>query len=91
MCAIHLNLEIELQPIQVSDCRVEEYTRYLVASDYCREEVKVPMQEAREQDMEELIRRPQRKRSSGRKFALLTMWDPRAQSVEINRILKPGE
>ena len=62
--------------------RVEEYTRYLMASDYSREEVERAMQEAREQDREELIRRPKRQRTSRRKFAMVTRWDPRAPNVK---------
>ena len=52
--------------------RVEEYTRYLMASDYSRKEVEVAMQEARRQDREELIRRPRRQKSSRRTFVMVT-------------------
>ena len=62
--------------------RVEEYTRYLMASDYSREEVEVAMREARNLDREELIRRPRRRRGKERKFAMVTRWDPRAPNIK---------
>ena len=40
------------------------------------------MAEARGLDREELIRRPKRRREGGRKFAMVTRWDPRAPNVK---------
>jgi hypothetical protein len=64
--------------------RIEEYTRYLMASDYTRSEVEVAMEEARGLDRDELVRRPRRGAAGGggRKHVLLTTWDPRAPNVK---------
>ena len=63
--------------------RIEEYTRYLVASDYPREEVELAMAEARGLDREELLARPRReRRRGGRKQVLVTTWDPRAPNIK---------
>ena len=62
--------------------RIEEYSRYLLASDYTRREVKAAMTEARNLNREDLIRRPPRARSSQRNFAMITKWDPRAPNVK---------
>ena len=53
--------------------RVEEYTRYLLASDYTRVEVEAAMEEARGRDREELLQEPRGERRRGkRKFAMVT-------------------
>ena len=52
---INCSLERFLSP------RVEEYTRYLMASDYTRQEVEKEMEEARQLDREEMVRRPPRR------------------------------
>jgi hypothetical protein len=62
--------------------RIEEYTRYLMASDYTREEVEKEMADARQLDREELIRRPRRERRGQRKFAMVTRWDPRGPNIK---------
>ena len=62
--------------------RIEEYTRYLMASDYTREEVEKEMAEARRQDREALIRRPRRERRGERKFAMVSRWDPRGPNIK---------
>jgi hypothetical protein len=64
--------------------RIEEYTRYMMASDYTRAEVEVAMEEARGLDREEMVRRPRRAAAGGggRKHVLLTTWDPRAPNVK---------
>ena len=63
--------------------RIEEYTRYLLASDYSREEVEVAMEEARRLDRGELVARPRRgRRRGGRKSVLVTTWDPRAPNIK---------
>ena len=62
--------------------RVEEYTRYLLASDYSREEVEVAMEEAGRRNREELLEEPRRERRRGRrKFAMVTRYDPRAPNI----------
>ena len=73
---INCSLERFLSP------RVEEYTRYLMASDYTRQEVEKEMEEARQLDREELVRRPPRRRTSERKFALVSRWDPRGPNIK---------
>ena len=62
--------------------RIEEYTRYLMASGYSRKEVEKEMEEARQVDRVELIRRPPRARASGRKFAMVSRWDPRGPNIK---------
>ena len=52
--------------------RIEEYTRYLMASGYLRKEVEKEMEKARQLDRVELIGRPRRARASGRKFAMVS-------------------
>jgi hypothetical protein len=62
--------------------RVEEYTRYLLASDYSREEIGKAMEEAGGLDRAELLTRPRRERRKGRKHAMVTRWDPRAPDIQ---------
>jgi hypothetical protein len=62
--------------------RIEEYTRYLMASDYSREEVEKEMRAARQLDREELVRRPRRERGRERKFAMVSRWDPRGPNIK---------
>ena len=62
--------------------RIEEYTRYLMTSGYSRTEVEKEMVKARQLDRVELIRRPPRARASGRKFALVSRWDPRGPNIK---------
>ena len=62
--------------------RVEEYTRYLLASDYTREEVAAAMEDARRKSREELLEEPRReRRRGGRKYAMVTRYDPRAPNI----------
>ena len=63
--------------------RIEEYTRYLLASDYTYQEVNKIMQECRALDREEMIKRPRRDKRQGgpRKFVLVTKWDPRQPNI----------
>ena len=61
---------------------MEEYTRYLLASDYTREEVEVAMEEVRVKGREELLLNTTReRRRKGRKFAMVTKYDPRAPNI----------
>ena len=61
---------------------MEEYTRYLLASGYSREEVEVAMEEAGRRNSEELLEELRRKRRWGRrKFAMVTRYDPRAPNI----------
>ena len=62
--------------------RIEEFTKYLMASDYSREEVEKEMADARELDREELIRRQRRERRGQREFAMVTRWDPRGPNIK---------
>lgn len=45
--------------------RIEEYTRYLLASDYSYQEVNKVMQECKALDREEMIKRPRRDKRQG--------------------------
>ena len=65
--------------------RIEEYTRYLLASDYTRKEVKVVLEECRLLDREEIIKRPRRDKRRGgpRKFVMCSKWDPRQPNVHM--------
>ena len=58
--------------------RIEEYTRYLLLSDYSMEEVEVAMEEARRLDRGELVARTRRGRRRGgeRKSVLVTTRGP---------------
>ena len=53
--------------------RVEEYTRYLLASDYTREEVAAAMEDARRKSREELLEEP---RSQTRFFEIWLHLNP---------------
>ena len=59
--------------------RIEEYTRYFLASDYSKREVDKIMEECKNMDREEIIKRPRRDKRHGgpKKFVLATKWDPR--------------
>ena len=63
--------------------RIEEYSRYLLASDYSQQEISAAMREARRLDRDELIVKPRRGRRRGgqRKSVLVTTWDPRAPNI----------
>ena len=63
--------------------RIEEYTRYLVASNYNRKEVEEIMGECKQLDREELIRRPRKeKRNNGpKKYIFCSKWDPRGPNI----------
>ena len=52
--------------------RIEEYTRYLLASDYTRKEVDGVMEECKLLDREEIITRPRKDKRRGgpRKFVM---------------------
>ena len=65
----------------VTNCSLE---RFLIASDYSREEVEVAMEEARRLDRRELVTRPRRgsRRGGERKSVLVTTWDPRAPNMK---------
>ena len=65
--------------------RIEEYTRYLLASDYTRKEVEVVLEECRLLDREEIIKRPRRDKRRGgpRKFVMCSKWDPRQPNVHM--------
>ena len=62
---------------------IEEYTRYLVASNYNRKEVEEIMGECKQLDREELIRRPRKeKRNNGpKKYIFCSKWDPRGPNI----------
>ena len=65
--------------------RIEEYTRYLMASDYSREEVGEVMEEARNRDRLELIkgkRNNNNRRKNTKKYVLCSKWDPRQPNVK---------
>ena len=67
------------------DNRIEEYTRYLLASGYTRKEVHKVMEETRAMDRAEIIQRPRRRRgmvSNQKKFALISKYDPRQPNVK---------
>jgi hypothetical protein len=57
--------------------RIEEYTRYLVASNYSKGEVMKALEECRGMDRNELIRRP----SGPKKIIFTSKWDPRGPNV----------
>jgi hypothetical protein len=61
--------------------RVEEYTRYLLASDYTRVAVEAAMEEARGRGSEELLQEPRSERREKRKFSMVTKYDPRAPNM----------
>ena len=63
--------------------RIEEYTRYLVASNYSKGEVMKAMEECRGMDRNELIRRPRKSsRPSGPKKMIFTpKWERRDPHV----------
>ena len=60
---------------------MEEYTRYLLASDYTRVEVEAAMEEARGRGSEELLQEPRSERRGKRKFSMVTKYDPRAPNM----------
>ena len=63
--------------------RIEEYTRYLVASNYDRKQVQKTLEEVKLMDREELVKRPRRSVNRGgkKKFVLCSKWDPRGPNV----------
>ena len=64
--------------------RIEEYTRYLLASNYTRQEIDAVMEECKQLDREEIIRRPRkdkRRRGGPKKFVICSKWDPRQPNV----------
>jgi hypothetical protein len=69
------------------DARIEEYTRYLLASGYQRQEVDKMMAECKVMDREEIIKRPRKSRrgnaqANQRKFPLISKYDPRQPNVQ---------
>ena len=64
--------------------RIEEYTRYLLASNYTRQEIDVVMGGGKHLDREEIIKRPRkdkRRRGGPKKFVICSKWDPRQPNV----------
>ena len=63
--------------------RIEEYTRYLVASNYDRVEVEKTMEECKGMDRKELIRKSRRNRRNAgpKKIVFTSKWDPRGPNV----------
>ena len=82
--SVGMRLRLNCSLNQLLDPRIEEYTNYLLTSDYSRKEVEKVMKECKEMDREEMVRRPRRPRRQQRekKFALVTTWDPRAANVK---------
>jgi hypothetical protein len=63
--------------------RIEEYSRYLLASGYSRMEIDRVMGECQNLDREEIIRRPRKDKRRGgpRKYVMCSTWDPRQPNV----------
>ena len=63
--------------------RIEEYTRYLLASDYSRQEIDRVMTECKQLDRGNMIRRPRKDKKKGgpKKFVMCSTWDPRQPNV----------
>ena len=68
------------------DNRIEEYTRYLLASGYKREEVDKMMEETKAMDRREMIYRPRRRiggvGTNQKKFPLISKYDPRQPNIK---------
>ena len=63
--------------------RIEEYSRYLMASNYPKKEVEKTMEECKHLDRKELINRPRRNSNSRqpKKYVFCSKWDPRGPNV----------
>ena len=63
--------------------RIEEYSRYLLASGYSRMEIDRVMGKCQDLDREEIIRRPRKDKRRGgpRKYVMCSTWDPRQPNV----------
>jgi hypothetical protein len=63
--------------------RIEEYSRYLMASNYPKKEVEKTMQECKHLDRKELINKPRRNSNSRqpKKYVFCSKWDPRGPNV----------
>ena len=65
--------------------RIEEYTNYFVASGYDRKEVRKTLEECKNVDREEFIKRPRKNKNQNNggqtKFVLCPKWDTRAPNV----------
>ena len=63
--------------------RIEEYTSYLVASNYNKKEVMEIMEECKVLNRAELVRRPRKEkgRNGQKKFIFCSKWDPRGPNI----------
>ena len=63
--------------------RIEEYSRYLMASNYPKKEAEKTMEECKHLDRKELINRPRRNTNSRqpKKYVFCSKWDPRGPNV----------
>ena len=62
--------------------RIEEYSRYLIASNYSRKEVDKAMEDCKKLDRRELINRPRRSTNrQPKKFVFCSKWDPRGPNI----------
>ena len=62
--------------------RIEEYSRYLMASDYSRKEVEKVMGDCKKLDRSELIKTNKKRRQESRKYVLCSKWDPRQPNIK---------
>ena len=62
--------------------RIEEYSRYLIASDYSRKEVEKVMGDCKKLDRLELIKSNKKRRQESRKYVLCSKWDPRQPNIK---------
>ena len=64
--------------------RIEEYTRYLLASNYSKVEVEKAMEECRGMDRKQLVRRPRKsaRPNEAKKIVFVSKWDPRGPNVQ---------
>ena len=63
--------------------RIEEYSRYLLASNYTRQEIDEVMEGCKYLDRKEIIKRPRKDKRRGgpKKFVICSKWDPRQPNI----------
>ena len=86
--SIRIRLRTNCYPDNFLDARIEEYTRYLLASGYQRKLVDKMMTECKVLDREEIIKRPRKSRGGNaqakqRNFPIISKYDPRQPNLEV--------